>query len=395
MATEKPSAGNFVSEWFGQRIYPTVRIEAASLQGEGAKTCPFLTEVLSSRTACVKKKDTSAGVCTVSSVSNRPRQDWLVCPYRVIASDIVRQGCRRIFALDHDVQPMAVPLLKNPEKVAEFKETIEQRGAGYLFFQDKLGGEISITSTSRSPELSFDVTIVEVKKSAEGGYDVARYGILEIQTMDYHGSYKEAVTKLRAALNLHPRNFAQMLAISLEEWAGAGMEGPNVANVFKRTFYQMLVKFRLAGETPAAAGTILALPKSVWDSWQPFLGAPALEEEEPGLLRLIPGAGEAPEPRLNSFICVFDLDASAEAAISPVRILHYVRVSPERLTHHAFTEVPATILQAIRDEVSVMLRIRSRLAHWWSEIERPKRPAKLRIKVKKSAAGDGPREAAE
>jgi hypothetical protein len=280
---------------------------------------------------------------------------------------------------------MAVPLLKNAEKLEEFKATIDERGAGYLFFQDKLGGEVSITSTSRSPELSFDVTIVEVTKNADGAYDASRYGILEIQTMDYHGSYKEAVAKLRAALDLHPRNFAQMLAMSLEEWAGAGMEGPNVANVFKRTFYQMLIKFRLAGEAPAAAGTILALPKSVWDSWQPFLGAPTLEEEEPGLLRFKPEPGEAAEPKLNSFICVFDLDAGSALAVSPVRILHYVRVSPERLTHHAFTEVPATILQSIRDEVSVMLRIRSRLAQWWSAFERPKSVAKPRIRVKKTS----------
>lgn len=384
MATEKPSAGNYVSEWFGQRLYPTVRANAASLQGDQARVCPFLTDVLAVKTECVKKKDTSAGVCTVSSVSNGPRQDWLVCPYRVIASNIVRQGCRRIFGLDHDVQPMAVPLLKNPQKLQAFTDAIDQNGAGYVFFQDKLGGEISITSTSKSPELSFDVTIVEIKKDAQGGYEASRYGILEIQTMDYHGSYKEAVTKLRAALDLHPRNFSAMLAGNLEEWAGAGMEGPNVANVFKRTFYQMLVKFRLAGEAPAAAGTILALPKSVWDSWQPFLGAPTLEEEAPGLLRLKAEEGAPAEPALNSYICVFDLDSSSEQAISPVQILHYVRVSPQRLTHHAFSEVPATILRSIRDEVSVMLRIRTRLSQWWSGFEKPKKPKKP-AKPKKAA----------
>lgn len=382
MATEKQSGGNYISEWFGQRIYPTVRVETTALQGDNALVCPFLTEVLAAKTVCVKTKATSAGVCTVSSASNGSRQDWLVCPYRVISSDIVRQGCRRIFALDHDVLPMAVPLLRNPAKLELLKQTIAERGAGYVFFQDKLGGEISITSTAKSPELSFDVTIVEIKAGSNGGYEATRYGILEIQTMDYHGSYKEAVNKLRAALDLHPRNFPQMLQMSLEEWAGAGMEGPNVANVFKRTFYQMLVKFRLAGDAPAAAGTILALPKSVWDSWQPFLGAPALEEEAPGLMRLKPEEGEAAEPPLNAYICVFDLDAAATTAVSPVQILHYVRVSPERLTHHAFTQVPATIMRSIRDEVSVMLRIRTRLGQWWEGFAPAKAP-KPRIKPKK------------
>jgi hypothetical protein len=383
MAKEKQSGSNYVSEWFGQRIYPIVRAETEALQGDKALVCPFLSEVLADKTQCVKaKKTSSAGVCTVSSVSNGSRQDWLVCPYRVISSDIVRQGCTRIFGLDHDVLPMAVPLLRNPEKLELLKQTIDEHGTGYIFFQDKLGGEISITSTAKSPELSFDVTIIEIKADGKGGYEVARYGILEIQTMDYHGSYRAAVSKLRAALDLHPRNFPQMLALSLEEWAGAGMEGPNVANVFKRTFYQMLVKFRLAGEAPAAAGTILALPKSVWDSWQPFLGAPTLEEESPGLFRLKPEDGAAAEPVLNSYICVFDLDATAPSTVSPVKILHYVRVSPERLAHHAFTQVPETIMKSIRDEVSVMLRIRTRLGYWWRGFS-PAKSQNPRIKAKK------------
>jgi hypothetical protein len=87
MATKKVNAGNYVSEWFGQRVYPVVKLKAADLQGDKKGVCPFLTEVLTNKTICVKKKDSSAGVCTVSSVSNGPRQDWLVCPYRVIASD--------------------------------------------------------------------------------------------------------------------------------------------------------------------------------------------------------------------------------------------------------------------------------------------------------------------
>jgi len=277
---------------------------------------------------------------------------------------------------------MAVPLLKDEAKLEEFKAAVIKNGTGYLFFQDKLGGEVSITSTGRSPELSFDVTLVEVKPDETNGFAVSRFGILEIQTMDYHGSYKGAVTKLRNALDLHPKNFEKMLAASLEDWAGEGMEGPNVANVFKRTFYQMLVKFRLAGEAPAAAGTVLALPKSVWDSWQPFLGAPTLEEEAPGVFRLKPEPGAEAEPVLNSFICVFDLDDTSNLPVSPVKILHYVRVSPERLTHHAFTEVPATILQSIRDEESVMTRIRGRVNVWWKGfVPKPER----KVAAKKAA----------
>lgn len=359
--------GNYVSEWFGQRIYPTVRLDVNAVTGGNASTCPFLTDVLRSATACVKG-DNSHGVCTINSSSNGSRQDWLVCPLRVIDSDIVRKGCRLIFGLQDDVLPLPVSVLKNEEQLEAFKKTVADEGAGYLFFQNKLGGEISVISTEKSPEMSFDVTLVEIRLDAEGRFSVSRYGILEIQTMDFHGSYKSAVRNLRDALRLHKKKFAPTLQDN-QEWSADGIEGPNIANVFKRTFYQMMLKFKLAGEGAAAAGTIMAVPKSVWDSWQPFLGAPELEDESPAIKRFQLAPGGAEEKPLNAFICVFDLDADSENSISPVRIEHFVRVSPEKLAHHAFTVVSDNILHAIRTTDSVMTRIKSRLGEWWPEFQ--------------------------
>lgn len=362
--------GNFVSEWFGQRIYPQVRLDIAAVSGAGFGKCPFLGAVLHAPTTCVKSAN-SAGVCTISSVSNGPRQDWLVCPYRVISSDIVRQACQRIFGLAHEVSPVPVSVLKKEEALLQFIDCVRADGAGYLFFQDKLGGEISLTGTSRSPEMSFDVTLVEIRSNGSDDFVVSRYGILEIQTMDYHGSYKHAVNNLRDGLRLHAETFPAALEANLGRWAGEGIEGPNVANVFKRTFYQMMLKFRMAGEGSAAAGTVLALPRSVWDSWQPFLGAPELEQEAPGVMRLRVVPGAAVEPPLNAFICVFDLDSNDPSPVSPVRIEHFVRVSPEKLTHHAFTVVPAHILQSIQTDETVLARIRARLAAWWPAFQAP------------------------
>jgi len=363
MAT-KIRGGNFVSEWFGQRIYPEVRLDIAAVSGPQIGQCPFLGDVLQTLTPCVKNTN-SAGVCTISSVSNGPRQDWLVCPYRVISSDIVRQSCQRIFGLPHGVTPVPVSVLQDEDARVRFIAAVRAAGAGYLFFQDKLGGEISLNGTTRSPELSFDVTLVEIRTDDQDAFSVSRYGILEIQTMDYHGSYKHAVNNLRDGLRLHAETFPTALEANLIRWAGEGIEGPNVANVFKRTFYQIMLKFRMAGEGSAAAGTVLALPQAVWDSWQPFLGAPELEEESPGIMRLRIIPGTTSEAPLNAFICVFDLDHNDAASISPVRIQHFVRVSPERLTHHAFTVVPAHILQSIQADESVLARIRTRLGVWW------------------------------
>lgn len=375
MATSTRVGGNFISEWFGQRIYPTVRLDVAHVTGGNAGCCSFLSEVLHRRTNCVKNLN-SSGVCTVSSTSNGSRQDWLVCPYRVISSDIVRRGCQLIFGLAHEVTPVPVVILEQADELQSFTNAVNENGAGYLFFQDKLGGEISVIGTPRSPEISFDVTLVEIKPDGQGGFVVARYGILELQTMDYHGTYKHAVSNLRDGLRLHPTTFPDALQTNLLHWAGEGVEGPNIANVFKRTFYQMLLKFKLAGEGSAAAGTVLALPRSVWDSWQPFLGAPELEDEAPGIKRLRLSADAPPEPPLNAYICVFDLDAAAESPISPVKIKLFIRVSPERMAHHAFSEVPATILHSIQTEESVVSRIKARLGEWWPAF-RPK-PARVR-----------------
>jgi len=141
----------------------------------------------------------------------------------------------------------------------------------HIFFQDKLGGEISVIGTAQSPEMSFDVTLAELVVQ-NGEFRVARYGALELQTMDFHGSYAHTVKNLRDALRLHRDGFPEALSQNLQ-WAGEKIEGPNIANVFKRTFYQIMVKFQLSGQG-AAAGTVLALPRAVWESWQPFLGRP-------------------------------------------------------------------------------------------------------------------------
>ncbi len=357
-------SGNFVCEWYGQRIYPDVRLDVSAVTGSSAGKCPFLSDVLHRSTSCVKNAN-SSGVCSISSTSNGTRQDWLVCPYRVINSTIVTRACQLIFGLEHAVEPVPVSILRDEVELKKFAEAISANGVGYVFFQDKLGGEISVIGTSRSPEIAFDVTLVEICSDGKGGFVVSRYGILELQTMDCHGTYRHAVGNLRDGLRLHEEAFADALKANLVRWAGHGVEGPNIANVFKRTFYQMMLKFRLAGDGSAAAGTVLAIPQSVWDSWQPFLGAPELEDEAPGIKRLRVTRRTPKEPPLNAYICVFDLDAQSEEAVSPVVIQHFIRISPDRLAHHAFTQVPANILQSVQANQSVLTTINSRLGEWW------------------------------
>ncbi len=289
----------------------------------------------------------------------------------------MRESCARIFGGDAGERyPVPVSALRNVDKLYKFKSDVRQAGRGFLFFQDRLGGEISLRGTDKNPEMSFDITLVEVSKAPANGYGLGRYGIMEVQTVDFHGSYRRAVDALNNALDLHRSEFPAMLQRNLG-WARRGVEGPNIANVFKRTFYQMLVKFQLASGN-AAAGTVLTLPKSVWDSWQPFLGGPTLVGTDRGY-SIIAGA---PATALNAFICVFDIDAEVGAKreggtgvaaardISPIRIETFIKVDPEALARHAFAEVPREILRNIAGTDMIMASIRSRLSSLWPELGR-------------------------
>ena len=357
--------GNYISEWLGHRIYPSVRLDITSFVGKSFGTCPFLSEALRQSTACIKNEN-SLGVCTVNATSNGAAQDWLACPYRVISSGLVTSACQLIFGQAEVSPPVPVTLLQVPAELASFKEKIVDGTSGYVFFQAKLGGEISVVGTPKSPEMSFDVTLVEIRNQG-GKFTVGRYGIFEIQTMDFHGSYKAAVHNLRDALRLHRSEFPDALRQNLR-WTGDGVEGPNIANVFKRTFYQILVKFQLSGQG-AAAGTVLAIPQATWDSWQPFLGAPELEKISDRVFAIkaiegTPNVGGS----TNAYISVFDLDGTAEGAISPVNVSMHVRVNAEQLAHHAFKVVPSGMLKSLSEADSILIRIRERLANYWPEL---------------------------
>lgn len=357
--------GNYISEWLGQRIYPVVRLDVRRFPKSGYETCPFLSTVLRSPTKCVKNEN-SLGVCTINTASNGPRQDWLACPYRVIDSGIVTDACEKIFSSTPPARPTPASLLSDATAKQVFQKAVRAAGRGYLFFQDKLGGEISILGSDRSPEMAFDITIVEILH-AGGRYSLGRYGILEVQTMDFHGSYKKAVTNLRDALRLHKKRFADALRKD-QAWAAEDIEGPNIANVFKRTFYQMMLKFELGGKG-AAAGTVLAIPKAVWDSWQPFLGKPALERLADGSYEIKSATHESTTAQPNAHICVFDLDASKSTPISPVTVKQFIKVSPDQLAHHAFDVVPKNMLTALQGQDSILASIKARLMPWWPELE--------------------------
>lgn len=169
------------------------------------------------------------------------------------------------------------PLLIRPAKALEDPgirtgtlqaTTVQDPRRVFLYFQDKLGGEIGLPRTPASPELSFDITIIELLPAdpapaldgnlPEPAVRVGKYGVIEVQTTDTHGTYKHAVNALTNALDLHGGQFHRMLAEN-PEWAGRGIEGPNISNVFKRTFYQIAFKFQVT-RRDTSTGCVLAEP---------------------------------------------------------------------------------------------------------------------------------------
>ena len=210
--TRNRESGNFVSEWFGYRTFPQVHGSKDALGTQTAGQCPFLTAATREKRECVKSA-ASHGVCTINNASNGIRQDWLVCPYRALDSDLIEDVVRRLFcAAPH--QPLLVvpaPALANPAMRAAVTGQAEEGALVVVYLQNKLGGEISVSATSRSPELSFDMTLVELVADESGSVGIGRFGVLELQTMDFHGSYRRAVQNLKDALRLHGSDFADVL----------------------------------------------------------------------------------------------------------------------------------------------------------------------------------------
>jgi hypothetical protein len=363
-ASKEPQ-GNFVSEWFGHRIYPKVISSPSSIIDQQNERCPFLTQATGELRKCIKS-EAAKGVCTISSLSNGLRQDWLVCPYRALNDDLVSNSIRQLFALPVGVHPYVTPAitLKRNEIRDEITSRLSAGQPVFIYFDKKTSGELSIPSTEHSPEFSFDVTVIEVA-SQNGVPHIGRFGILEIQTMDFHGSYRDAVRNLREGLRMHPTRFGPTIQDN-QWWLSEGVEGPNIANVFKRTFYQMMFKFQL-GHHERCAGCVLAIPKSVWDSWQRHLGAPELRQEADGTFSLLAPGRAAPNP-YPAWIYVFDPDADAPETPSPIVLRLMIGTDAPSISHWALEVAPAAALSTIDTEIGFLSTLSRRLKAIWPEL---------------------------
>ena len=150
--SKQSDRGNFVSEWYGYRTFPHVHGSSDALRAQTAGHCPFLTAATREKRDCVKSAS-SSGVCTINNASNGSRQDWLVCPYRALDPDLIADVVRRLFRAPADQVLLVVPApaIVNHTMRAEIAAKVSSGALVVVYLQNKLGGEISVSATDRSP----------------------------------------------------------------------------------------------------------------------------------------------------------------------------------------------------------------------------------------------------
>lgn len=365
MRPPNADVGNHVSEWFGHRVFPRVVASNQSLDDQRNLRCPFLTIAKAEDTSCIKS-EASKGICTVGTLAGGTRQDWLVCPYRALDPALLNAAVGRLFGFASEDAALIIPGIRllDLKMRAEVAARLDVGRRVFIYFDDKLGGELSIPGTSRSPEFSFDVTVFEIEQ-VHGQPHVGRFGIVEIQTMDFHGSYRHVVRNLREGLRMFGDDFPRTLQ-SKPAWLSERIEGPNIANVFKRTFYQMMFKFQL-GQHSRCAGCILAIPVAVWNSWQPHLGAPMLREHGDGTYDLLRPEELRPQ-HVPAWIYAFGLDAGSTETPSPISIGTIIATSAAAMSHYALDVAPAEALNNIASTTGMLVLARRRLHRFWPEL---------------------------
>lgn len=363
------SRANFVSEWYGYRVYPKVLEDEKAFRHQQHGLCPFLSRITRSERPCIKSP-ASQGVCTISSESNGQRQDWLVCPNRVLGSELVENAAKNLFGMEPRQRVLLLPAssLASEQARRQAAQALEIGDRVLVFFHEKLGGEISIPATERSPEIAFDMTLVEIVYRG-GHHGVGRFGILEVQTMDFHGTYRNAVKNMKDALRLHGKQFYKAIR-QYPQWLGDKIEGPNKANVFKRTFYQLAFKFQL-GAARQCAGCTLAIPTAVWDSWQPHLGKPDMTALGHGIYALArPGehftAGV--KNKAPARIYVFEPEVDSSSAPNPLKVSKVILTSADALAHYALRVAPEAAVGSEGLVGLVPQRIFARLRQWWPDL---------------------------
>jgi hypothetical protein len=127
-----------------------------------------------------------------------------------------------------------------------------------------------------------------------------------------------------------------------------------------------MLKFQI-GADESCAGCVLALPTSVWDSWQRHLGRPDLEEGADGLFHLR-YSGSDPTTRISAWIYLFDVAATGQDSPSPIVLRRGIATDADAMEHYALKVAPAAAVTGAGAADRVLASIRRRIGAWWPEL---------------------------
>jgi len=278
---------NSISEWFGYRIFPTVTDAEQAIRDQQDERCPFLAK-RSGRHESASSRPTRAAYAPYPAKLTAAAR-LVVCPYRTADQpDPDGGGAPAVFSSHVRRNRCSYPPRRLPTARPKNESANRSMAGGgcSLYFMDKLGGEIDIPwkQTFGKVQTRHDASWRSLGLGAEP--PSADTAILEVQTMDFHGTYREATLSLTHALKLHPRDFASQLRAN-PNWASAGMESEH------RQRYSSEPSTRYCSSSAGNHSRLCrrhpALPGSVWESWQPHWGAPKTEIRRPWDPPLCPG----------------------------------------------------------------------------------------------------------
>ncbi|MEV4511595.1 hypothetical protein AB0K00_21790 [Dactylosporangium sp. NPDC049525] len=366
----KPFRGNYVAEWFGHRLFPRVASGPAVLRTQQGRTCPFLSTMTGIERECTKPADASRGVCTINTNTPAGRRDWPVCPHRVLDRPLLADAAKRLFGHDPSADIALVPAtaIGDAQERQQLHANILSGTPTVVFFHEKFGGEIDLGRGADSLSFSFDITLVELVTDGPG-IKFGRYGIVEIQTADFHGSYGHATYGLLETLKTEGVDFHAEVARD-PTVAGKGIETPNLSNIFKRTFYQMMFKFQI-GLHGQSAGCILILPKPVWESWQAHLGRPTLDARPDGTWQLRESDPEVTESEFPpAWIYVIELVDAPDPQPNKIALWKVIATDSKSFSHYALDVAPKMMLSTGGPADRIMQTIEERTSRYWPLVER-------------------------
>ncbi len=379
--------GNFIAEWFGYRVWPSVNASAPAKRDQPIRVCPFLSSAKRETTRCTKTArgyDEPTGMCTVSSDSNGVREDWLACSIRILDQHFTLLGgaIRTLYQVPpaQNIVLFPVPVLSNPHRKREIRQALNQGTRVFVFSADKLGGEVDVPETGYSPGLKVDNSVIEITAIDPATGEPSEYGrhmFFEIQTTDFHGSPLHAVRRLREKCQQGTTELYHDRIEGALHDCGEGMEGPNKANVFKRTSYQMIFKIEL-DDAALSAGFAIVLPIPVWKSWLKHVGQPELiaDRTAPAVFHLKPPSIEEawqPTGQPRSWIFVFDIDRESPESPAPLKILYRIAVTSETLSAYAFKVAPMKAIEHGAIDAFRKNLIAQRVLKNWKAAIKPRR----------------------